>query len=153
MKWRVILFFSILINYHCVSSQNDSTYFPVNIPEPIPYTVKKENLNINLPDSLICGNLFGYARLLLFINREGVLESFNIIQINLKSVEPKHSLTYFKYYSTPQLISVYPKNVLPYYYFFENKLNELPIVCIENNTPKSLNRLIITYKISSVKNE
>lgn len=87
MKLPLSLFLFFSINF--LIAQNDSAYIVPNLPENMPFTVEQKNLNITLPDSLGRRELKGFMRLTLFIDSVGKINSFNILQINLKSKSAK----------------------------------------------------------------
>jgi len=145
MRYLLIIF--ILFPVGLLLAQNDTTYIIPSFPENLPFSIKKENTNINLPDSLGNGEYKGSIRLILFIDSTGVINSFNILQLNLKTTNFKDSVIYYKYYATPKYSEIYPKNILPYYFFLLDWMKNIPIYKTGQVNSSELYRLYIKFEV------
>jgi hypothetical protein len=140
---KLLLAASLFLSINLLKAQNDTSYIVPSFPEKIPYLIKQEDLNIVLPDSLGGEKYKGYIRLMLFIDSVGSINSFNILQINLKTENLKDSIAYYKYYPTPKSCRIYPQKIMPYFLFLSEWIKQVPVYSSKEVNTTTTNRLIV----------
>ena len=114
--------------------------------EPMPFTIERENVRVNLPESLGENNVNGFSVVSLELDKSGSILNVSLTKLIVKDKRGSVKTNYLNEGKKVESVDEYPQDVRKYASFFKDYAKTLEIIRNQAVKPADTNDLSILIR-------